>query len=280
MGTLRSIRLKEFDPNADAWHEPTGEYRTRCNETLEAGPFHQRADENGFLVTGNPTPEGEPIVFLGDSFVESLFAEPTNRFVSQVERLTGQRCLNGGYSGATTLHLLNTLVNKVYPTVGIGGRVVFFVGQSEADYMGSPVTYWTNHRRGTSLVPGKPPTAPALPESHDATRRLLQVVVEAARALGIDLTLAVSAYAVPDFETNQAIGAIYNHDRTRYVTMLGHREGIADAARKVAADNGVPLIDGHAYLEGNPELFYDELHLNRAGHDSFARFVAAEITRT
>lgn len=140
IGDAARIRLQELDQNADAWHEPTGDYRTRCNDTLEAVPFHQRADENGFLVTGNPTPGGEPVVFLDDSFVESLFADPANRFVSQVERLTGQRCLNGVYSGATTLDLLNTLVHKVYPIVGLGGRVVFFVGRSEADYIDSPVT--------------------------------------------------------------------------------------------------------------------------------------------
>lgn len=104
--------------------------------------------------------------------------------------------------------------------------------------------------------------------------------MEAARALGMDLTLALSAFAVPNLDNNQIIGAIYNQDRTRYEAMLSQREGIADAARKVAADNGVPLIDGYAYLEGNPELFYDELHLNRAGQDRFARFLASQISKT
>lgn len=280
MGKLRSIRLKEFDPNRDIWHTPTPKYRAGCNETLEDGPFHELTDENGFLVSGNPGPQGEQVVFLGGSFVQSMFADTTVRFISQVERLTGFTCLNGGYSGSTTLQLFNVMVNKVYPIIGIGGRVVFFVGQSDGDYMGSAATYWNNHPRGTTLIPGKAPTAGRLPESYDATRRVTQIVVDAARALDIDLTLAVSAYALPDFNNDRTIRAIYKRDRVAYMTMLGHRDGIADAARKVAADNGVPLIDGHAHLGGDPSLFYDELHLNRAGHTRFAEFVAREVTQS
>lgn len=206
MGRLRSIRLKEADPNTEGSHTPAPSIRAASNDTLQEGPFRARTDSNGFLMTGNPPTDDPPMVFLGGSFVESMFADEPDRFVSQLERKVPFKCLNGGYSGSTTLQLFNVLINKVYPIVGLGGRVVFFIGQSDADYLGTTSTYWTDHPRGSTLLPPKAP-AGLLPEGLFATQRVTQLVLDAAESLGIHLTLALSPYQIPDFNTDRAIRA-------------------------------------------------------------------------
>lgn len=278
LGKVRSIRLKEADPSTDVWHTPAPTIREASNDTLQSGPFHARTDSNGFLMTGNPSTDETPVVFLGDSFVESMFADEQVRFISQLERMIPYRCHNGGYSGSTTLQLFNVLVNKVYPVVGLGGKVVFFVGQSDADYLGKPETYWTDHPRGTTLVPPKAPEG-ALPDGLYATQRVTQMVLDVSRTLGIDLVLALSPYSTPDFNSDRAIRNRYKRNREQYETVLARRGGIADVVREVAADNDVPFIDGHAFINGDPGLFYDELHLNETGHNVFAKFLASELTK-
>lgn len=59
--------------------------------------------------------------------------------------------------------------------------------------------------------------------------------------------------------------------------VLARRNGIAEVVRAVAAENKVALIDGHAFINGDPALFYDELHLNVHGHTVFADFLAGQL---
>lgn len=273
----RSIRLKEHEPNSDKSYEVADKYRIESNETLGEGPFRVRTDQDGFILTGNEPADGPPVVFLGDSFVESSFASEQARFVSQVERLTGYRCLNGGYSGSTSLHLLNAMVNKVYPLVGIGGKVVFIVGQTDSA-LDHDKTYWTDHKRGTPVIPSARTSGP-VPAGLDSTRRVLKVAIDTAAALGIDLVLGISAFSTPDFGTDRAIRAQYKRNRDAFERIQKKRVEMADAVREVAANEGVPFIDAHAFMGGDTAYFYDELHLNEAGQAHFAQFVATELQK-
>ena len=77
-----------------------------------------RTDRNGFMITKesaesiNSESNYEKWCFLGASFIESLYTKDGFRFTDFMKK----RCietgitvslLNGGYSGATTLHKVN-----------------------------------------------------------------------------------------------------------------------------------------------------------------------------
>ncbi|TDK27681.1 SGNH/GDSL hydrolase family protein [Arthrobacter crusticola] len=257
---------------------PTEEFLDRSDGTLGAGPFRARMDEDGFQMTGNPIdPAATPLVFLGDSFVEANFVDEDARFSSVVERaLPHYRILNGGYSGSTTLQLLNVLVNKVYPIVGLGGKVLFFVGQSDVDHLSKTANYWTSHFRGTPIVPGKEPSG-TLPQGTDATERLLRMVVHAAQSLDLDLVLAVSPFREGDFNTDELLRHLYRRDRVFFQEQRERRLGVVESVVKVAAATGTRVIDFHSLVGGDPTWFYDELHLNQYGHGKFATLLAGEI---
>lgn len=279
MGSTRNIRLKEHSPNNETSYEVAALYRNVANESLGEGPFLLRTDMHGFICTGNEVlPEGEPVAFLGDSFVESTYASEESRFISQVERITGFPCLNGGYSGSTTLHSLNSMINKIYPVVGLGGRVVLFVGQTDSAAVEYDGTYWSAHRRGAPIIP---PVAPlgTLPQGLDSTRRILQLVVDSAAVLGIKLVLATSAFSMPDFSSDRAIRMKYKRNREAYYRNQDVRLKIVELVREMAEANRVPFIDGHAFVGGDAAYFYDELHLNEAGQTYFAKFLAKELQR-
>lgn len=276
----RNIRLKEMQPGADNELAPSPEYRERADKSLGSGPFRTRTDTDGFLVTGNPVVEGaEPIVFLGDSFVESLYAAEDERFVAVLERemrIAGKsvRCLNGGYSGATTLQLLNVLINKVFPIVGTGGRVVFFVPQSDANIIGLSSTYWNASKRNTTIVPGREPTAKTMPSGFEATCMILRLVVSACKYMGMQLVLAVSPYRVSDFHSDALIRKLYSSE-DRYKRSQSLRKSLVEAVVDVANETGTPLLD--IRMQGDSFYFYDELHLTDLGQKSFADMACMDL---
>lgn len=277
--TKRSIRLKEMTPGIDVWHTPRPEYRLLADGSLPEGPFRARTDANGFLRTGNDlSGDSAPLVFLGGSFVESMFVDEHLRFVAGVERCLFElghnyHCLNGGYSGSTSLQLLSVVINKVFPIVGKGGRLVFFVPQSDIDSILLPSTYWNANQRSTPLLPGREPTAKVMPEGLEASDAVLRTVVDACRNLDMKLILAVSPFRLGDFQTDQVLRAKYRRDEVRYSRVLNVRLGLSEIARRVAGETLTPLVD----ISMSPTSFYDELHLNEEGQRAYSKLVSDRL---
>lgn len=277
MGKLRSIRLKERDPNQTVEFTPEERFAKMADGTLKRGPFTIRTDGHGFIKTGNLINLDEPpLAMLGGSFVEASYADETTRFASQVERqLDGYRILNGGYSGSTTLQLFNVMLNKVYPIIGKQGKLVFFVGQSDADVFNRSGSYWTDAKLWSPLVPGVPPSV-NLPNGAQPVRQVVSIVIDTARTLGIDLILAVSPFRNGNFNTDRVLRRAYMRDRSIYTRRLADRNEIRRAALEVGRRKSIEVIDFQELTGGPPEWFYDALHLNEHGHDEFTKV----LTRT
>lgn len=262
----RYIRLKELPPGADVIHTPVAAHIEVADETLIVGPYRCRVDSDGFMLSGNPPVGGTPIVFLGDSFVESMFTNEQDRFVSHVERVLGITCLNAGYSGSTTLQLLNALINKVYPAVGPGATVVLFAPHSDRDNIYDPGRYWNNKLRGATVLPLGVPGHAAIPEGVASTAAILNIIVTACDQLNLKLVLATAPYRVADFGSDAPLRRRYRRDRAAYELGRSRRVDFCDTVRRVAEATATPLIDVEAEVAGESSCFYDELHLNPAGH--------------
>jgi hypothetical protein len=280
--TKRFIRLKEMEPDTEREHVPAEEYRATVGETLGAGPFRARTDSNGFLLTGNTVdPAASSIIFLGGSFVESLYAPEELRFVSIVERNLAaaaleRRCLNGGYSGSNTLHLLNVLINKIYPLLDKDSWVIFFVSQSDADSVLLPANLWTGNTRSSTLIPAVEQEPEVALKGVAATLALLRTAVTAARELGINLAIATGPVKNADYESDELLQRLYR-SRDQYEIARECRLAIRRAAREVAADMQCALID--ISFEDEKKYFYDELHLNEAGQVHYATLLTAQISK-
>lgn len=277
----RHIRLKEISPSTSRTSSPSESYRSYVDETLEAGPFLCRTDNNGFIITGNTVrSQSEKLVFLGDSFVESIFSHETDRFVSDTERrLTASgiplRCLNAGYSGSTSLQLVNDLLNKIYPIVGPGGSVLFFVPQSDVKLLGDPASYWNSTALYAPIVPPAVPEASGLEPGLENTRRVLQIMAAVAQSLEIRLVLVASPYRSAPLGQDDWLARRLRGDS--YHRLLGWRSDLVDVVSSVASDLMVPFIDAAAYMRNRPDCFYDELHLNAKGQKVFSAWITDAI---
>lgn len=274
----RSIRLKERSPDTDVFANLIPAFVERSDETLGEGPFRMRTDSDGFIVTGNEKPKSdEPIAIIGGSFVESSFCPEELRFAAQAERLMpGYRVLNGGYSGSTTLQLFNVMVSKVFPVIGVGGKLVFFVGQSDADVIKRDGSYWTNEKLWSPVVPGFA-AHPSIPNGAESVRKMVKIVIDTARTLEIDLILASSPYRDGDFNTDQVLRKIFRRNREVFDQRQAARESIRLATIEVGQLHGVDVIDFQGLTGGDPSWFYDDLHLNEHGQEQFSKVLVREL---
>lgn len=280
MGRIRGIRLKEYDPHVERQHIPTGDLVEASDETLQEGPFRLRTDQHGFIITGNiVSNDATPLAVIGGSFVESSWVHEDKRFASQAERLMpGYRVLNGGYSGSTTLQLYNVMLNKIYPIIGEHGTLVFFVGQSDSDIIGRDDSYWNDTQRWAPVVPGFPPEA-TLPNGECQLRRLVELTINTARTMNINLILASSPYRDGDFSNDPVLRRRFRRNRAAFNAKKAEQDAIQQATIETGTQHGVDVIDFQTLTGGNPDWFYDALHLNEYGQTQFAKLFVEEVTR-
>ncbi|MEO3942032.1 SGNH/GDSL hydrolase family protein [Paenarthrobacter nicotinovorans] len=232
-------------------------------------------------MTGNIVSEdAEPLVFLGDSFVEAIYAPEDVRFVSQVERHLASeglnfRCLNGGYSGATTLQLFNVFLNKVVPHVGRGGRVVFFLPQSDLPIYFRPSSYWYPTDRYAPLSPPVEPAAADLPRGSKALTSILGLAVWAAQEFEIDFILVSSPNRNASREDDPFVAKRVTADQ--HDALMKRRDDIRRAVLDFVASSGVAFLDAEAAFSDTPSAFYDDTHLNERGHGMFAAWLADQL---
>ena len=281
MSSRRFIRLKETAPNQDVLRERPEGFLESTDGTVGPGPWRLRTDRHGFIMTGNTVrEEADPIVFLGDSFVESTFTPESTRFVSQLERIYAAggkeyRFLNGGYSGATTLHLFNVFLNKVVPLVGRTGKVVFFIPQSDLPIYFRPHSYWYPTERFATVLPPFEPEAADVPRGSAALTSILGLVVWAAREFDIQLVLVTSPHRHGSRREDKYLEARISEEQ--HQSLLQRRADIRAAVEMFVLNSGVSFIDADAAFLDSPEIFYDELHMNDAGHGVFASWIAERL---
>lgn len=279
----RIIRLKETAPNMDVMRARPEGYAEGTDGTVGEGPWRCRTDSNGFIITGNDVPLDYPaIVFLGDSFVEATFTPEDARFVSIIERGLQDRgvhfrCLNGGYSGATTLQLFNVFMNKVVPLVGEGGTVVFFIPQSDLPIYFRPHSYWYPTERYAPIIPPFEPEAVNLPKGSPATAAILRLLICAAREFKINLVLVSSPHRHADeWGQDDYLSRILSKEK--HDSLSQRRADIRLAVEAVVRDMHPPFIDADMKLAETSDYFYDELHMNDAGHEKFSDWFIEELT--
>ncbi|WP_146233295.1 SGNH/GDSL hydrolase family protein [Arthrobacter psychrolactophilus] len=281
----RYIRLKELPPSTERFHTPSEEQIECSDSSLVVEPYICRVDDQGFMKTGF---EGgshlQPIVIMGDSFVESMYSAEELRFVSQVERNLNEdsekyRFLNAGYSGSTSLQLLNSLINKVYPTVGPGSTIVFFAPHSDRDNLYKDGSYWNGSQRGAALLPASGVGNPQLVHEIEAFSSVLTLLAAASKALQLNLILGTAPFRVADFASDAPLRRLYRRSRENYELGLQRRRAFCAEVRNFSRENNLPLIDGEIALAGDASYFYDELHLNSTGHEKFAEFVSPELAK-
>lgn len=278
-----NIRLKGWPPLDDRWIEPKPDYLS-ASDNLTAKPYRVRTDRNGFIVSGRKFPVSASAgswVFLGGSFVESIFSDESRRLVAQLEARAqkdypGVRTLNGGYSGATTLHLINVLLNRVIP---MRPNVVFFaVPSNDSRFVVQRAGYWNEDKHLSPFTPVWRPEQAEQVEHLAQLRSLLQVAKACCDAWSIRFVVMTTPHRAGDLAQDEWLRRRYAsasiYERTRQL-----RWAVAQATRQFCLDSGTALLDLERILQNFKPLSYDDLHLHDAGADQAAPLVYRQLRR-
>ncbi|QNE90245.1 SGNH/GDSL hydrolase family protein [Corynebacterium incognita] len=222
-------------------------------------------DGNGFVVTGVDTdPEKPSLFFVGGSLVESSFSHPQDRFVSKVAKSVDWNVFNAGYSGTTLLQSCVMIMVKLPMLAKAGDTIMLFVSQSDANAARSQGGYWTNN---STYSPIKPPAeqAPGIEFSFKHTETLLDTISVFLKGMGINLVVASSPYRRIDWSTDKWIRGHYGTLES-FKKAQELRRGLNQTAKAHSVVSGIDFLDLASEIDGDPGLFYDEQHFNKAGH--------------
>ncbi|WP_338699206.1 glycosyltransferase [Bradyrhizobium sp. 26S5] len=267
----RTIRLKEYPANVSLSHTPSDEYVESRKGALVQKPYILETDALGFIRgSQSPATAARTVIVLGDSVVEGMYLDPDDRFCAKLETiLRNESALdvivrNGGYSGATTLHMLNLFLNKIMPLKP--DLVILMTGIVDVDVASLEASFWSrdcwlepivdlntsNSWRDRNLLPTP---------KFDDRRRLLDLFSLAARSFGIELWFAT----IPHL---QGEGVDPTVTRTRI--------SINETTRVAARAGGHTLCDLEAKLASRADIYQDAFHLNSVGAEVVARSIVAD----
>lgn len=278
----RHIRLKEWACNYNDTLKPAQEYLKFTNESLVEHEYTLRTDSEGFILPKiinerSAIKKCKEVFFFGDSFVEQVYSAEEKRFFSVVQdKLSYEQdviCLNGGYSGATSLNLFNSILNKIQPSPN---SVIFFVVPSN-DVLALKYDhgFWCyGDRRYTPILPAS--------ETKESFRDNLNIdhllgIVKSIKDycdnFSMTFLLATFPYVNCDYENQPWYQKRYG-ERRSYPNLNVQRKSVNDIIRTLSLSRNIPLCDLERSFSGSPHYFYDDLHLNSEGGEVVGKYVA------
>ena len=262
----RVIRLKEWGCNKKTTKKPAENQILNATRALEAKDYALNTDSNGFIINGarnNEEVRDKKLVLLGDSFVESLFVDEDKRINAIIEsRFDNCNVLNGGYSGATSLHLLNVINNKVIPLNP--DFVVFFVPTNDQRIKAVENGYWNKDQRLSSFIhSGKClELVDNYPETtfSSSVEKMLEVIHFTLGIYGIKHCFATTPHRQKLVEDDEWF-KLKSLNLKSYSVKVSQRKQVNSVCRAFCLEKKIALIDLEAELSDFNHYFYDDLHL-------------------
>lgn len=268
----RSIRLKEWGVSEFLLKSPDVDY-SRLRRNCPVEDYVIRTNEQGFMLSGNDFNYGDAnktYIFLGDSFVESMFIQENRRFHSLLEKKlwdSGKKvaCYNGGYSGATSLHLINVILNKVIPS---NPDIVFYtLPSNDAFALKVESGVWGRSKVASPFVPhgtGFENVSFGLKD----IRSLIKGVHEVLAAFGIRVVFMT----FPHRSLYSSGGVMEEKFKTekRFLSVLYDRVNVNEILRSYCERRCVALIDFEKIIDPFENFSQDDLHLDKVGSEVMA----------
>ena len=276
----RSIRLKEWPPLSSFSKVPSSTYLDNTSE-LEAIEYRVTTDSNGFLrARSDRFKECEDKwVFLGGSFIESLFVREGFRFNDILENQLSRNgksidILNGGYSGATLLHIVNTVINKVIPLKP--KKLFVCVPSNDSRCLRQQGGYYTKDKFFSPVVPtlGGAERKSAINVSD--LPLMLNILKTAAECSGIRLYIGTTPSRHINFDSDELLVKRYSN-RKYFDSIIKDRFAVSDVVRTWTESNDIELIDLEKEMLDFKKYSYDELHLNEFGSNQLANILLSRM---
>lgn len=250
----RSIRLKEFVQNSQFIRSASIEYYEK-NPKLEKNKFYYfRTDDDGFMYGLVKDFYEKDLIMLGDSSVENLFVENHYRVIDFLGRGLVRVGLdynikNGGGSGASLLHLLNIVDNKVL--LKKNPIIFLFIPSNESSIMNLEGFYWNSDKLNSNLVGGLNETKINLKKDDlSFFEKLLKTFIDVCK----------------NFEINLHVFSIIRLKEKKIYKQIDQK------TREICSENDIIYHDINKKI-AKDENFYDDLHLNACGSENLANIL-------
>jgi lysophospholipase L1-like esterase len=277
----RQLRLKEWPPLIDRQLRPSPEYLLATDGSLRDIEYRVRTDADGYILPPPTDLDGveNTLIFFGDSFVESTYVPEDQRFVAVIQDILREagvpaRCLNAGYSGATSLHMLMSLLGKV------GRRqsttIILVIPSNDAFALIKEGGYWCRWDKRYSPVIPVPDSLRVPTQSLDLAdlQSVINLFVDSCRRLRLNLVLASFPHRTELFKDDswllRRFKSKLNYDRTH-----DWRCSINASGRAIAKRLNIPFIDLEKLVSERIECFYDDLHMNELGSKEVADIIGS-----
>ncbi|UYW30163.1 SGNH/GDSL hydrolase family protein [Methylorubrum extorquens] len=240
-----------------------------CNATIDQKSYTVNIDENGFIRNGTQKrPDTPAIMILGDSVVENFWSEENERICPVVERALEKeghfyRVINCGVTGASTLHLVNVLINKGVPLAP--KAVVLLSGAIDAMLSMKDGGLWSNALTDQTSEHPRP--------KFDLSERgrALGILDVVCRELSVPLWLATfpftpsaaNCYGMRHFENKK--------------DLLKNLLATNAQTASFAAERNLGFIDFANAIGNEDAFFYDGLHPNKIGREALGNGIASAI---
>lgn len=217
-----------------------------------------QTDDNAFIYSGRKFKSDHKVCFIGGSFVENKFVDQGSRWFSCLEKLLLEKgirtqVLNAGYSGATSLNVLNAILNKVINN-GIDA-VYYCVSSNDYSALSYDQTYWNTTKNHSNLLLSEYDEIPKGSLKPDNFTKMIRSIHDVCCNFDIDIHFMT----YPNLCGNTALTCIN------------------DLLRTTCQDFNYSVIDTDLFMQSYKvdfeRLFHDKLHLNEEGSEIFAKIL-------
>lgn len=100
---------------------------------------------------------------------------------------------------------------------------------------------------------------------------MTSLAISSALTLGLTTGIIVAGFRDGDFSFDPVLRSTHRRNRAAYERTVETRRMIQRVGSELARQAGIPTFDAHrATLNGSPELYYDNMHLNERGQEVMA----------
>lgn len=256
----RQIRLREFEKSDIINKSPSVNYVSKTRHLSNEIYYRAQTDLNGYIVSGRKFNATKNICIIGASLVENMFVRESRRWNTYLEKMYLQnghfyRMHNAGYSGATSLNVLNTLLNKVF--FDNFDSIIYIISSNDYSATAYQKSYWNLTKNHSNLFL----------EEYEEEKRYYN----SRKENHFDALIKSTYTTAVNFNQDFWLATYPNLSKNSALDKLNTR------LRFLCEENSFNLIDIDLLIKENnisyEENFYDDLHLSENGTVVFSKIL-------
>ncbi|WOQ11919.1 SGNH/GDSL hydrolase family protein [Aeromonas media] len=275
-GIKRTIRLKEWPPLSNIIKTPSDEYLDRV-ENLPKDNYEINTDENGFILTSEKNNKKPLWLFFGDSFVESIFVHNGKRFTDVLAGIFEHvSILNGGYSGTTTLQIINSIINKAIPLSP--EKIFIFIPSNDSRCIKLEGGYWNNTKLLSPIIGTLDGNEHKFDFGDDLSQLelALNLIKDITVRIGCKLYLGTTPHRHLNYLGDPYLKSRYPN-QSYFNKVSTERLNVGNHVRKWCVRENISLIDLEKEMDCFMDFSYDEVHLNEHGSTFAAKVIERHL---